>query len=830
MKKIIDKIFNITIVLILISGLLSYQFVLPARVSHAEDEIAPAVTQEEATAEASAEEPAEEPAEESAEPADEPEETAEIQQTSDLENCLDCSDADSASVNTASGTENTVAAEANTGENAISGSAENADVAENLPEENIIPAAETENNPEAVLPEAAIETGDAGAEAGGVNVVNTNITTENGQQEIINLTGETTGDVNLLETFETLLENGENSSGDGDGDEEENKKVVNINTATDVENSAEASANTGTNSIENISGNADITTGEAFAAASIINLINTNIVGDNWLLAIINILGNWTGDLIVPGEGLLFTTDSGMQFGDVVNVNEAVDVENNVSAEAGTGGNSISGAGSASISTGEAQANASAVNLINTNLVKNNWFFLIINNAGNWVGRVMGWGADGSQQSIYEYNFGSLSGLSGATGPAYDVYNYNSAANVSNTATATASTGNNSIQNSGSASISTGNATAWASAFNFVNTNIVGNNWLFGVVNNAGTWNGNVVFAYPDLAVTLSADREHAMPGEAITYTVNYKNVGKAKCGNVDLQFSLPQYLQYQSGDSGLSGSGGNNYSLSAAGLNPGEERSFNVTANVAENIPTGSEALEAVIGARTNTKEVELSNNYSSEEVSVYFAPVVIKDESALSKKESGLEIDRKDDEPAYVNGPSNHYIKVENSGKHTLYNIVVTEKIKNSSGDTVAEYNWPISKLKKGQTAYIQYQIILDNTAILGTYTYSASSEGYDQYGNKIKSEKAKAEIELLAGGAGISGAENNGEIIPPVAVEENQQPEVLGAATTSVNANYFSLWLLMLLLIPAYYYIREKKLYRRENLLRLSKRMAGFLSSFL
>lgn len=824
MEKIINKILNIVIVILVIFNLVTYQFLAAIPLSRA-DETVPAVIQEEL--------PAEEPVIIPDEPKEtiKPAETTEIQQTSDPENCLDCKDADSVSVNTASETENSAVAEANTGENSISGSAsgietladetgqdpeaqgaeEDAGTAETLPEENTLGVEETESNPEEILPDAVINTGDASAQVSAVNEINTNVYTENGQKEIINLTGESSGDVNLLETFETLLENGENSSNsENDGQEEKEKeKVVNSNTAQDVENSALASANTGANSIENADGPAVIETGNANAVAGVINLINTNIVGDNWLLAIINILGNWTGDLIVPGEGLLFTSNSGMQFGQVMNVNEAVNVENNVSAEAGTGNNSISGADSASISTGEASAKASAFNLVNTNIVNNNWFFLIINNSGNWVGRVMNWGADGDQENIFEYSFGSLAG---AAGPVFDVYNYNSAANVKNTVQTAANTGNNDIKNSGAASISTGNANAWASAFNFVNTNIVGNNWLFGVVNNAGTWNGNVVFAYPDLAVSLSADKGRAGPGETISYTVSYKNVGKAKCGNTELMLSFPQYLLYQSGGGSLSGSGGNDYHWSAEGLKPGEEKSFTVIASVAENVPAGTGSLETVAGVRTDTKEVELSNNYSSEDITVYFSPVVIKDESALSKKESGLEIDREDDAPAYVNALTSHYIKVKNSGKHTLYDIVITEKIKNLAGETVAEYAWPIEKLKKGQTAYIQYQIILDNSAILGTYAHSAAALGYDEYGNEIKSGKAKAEIELLAGASGeISGSSTCGEIIP--AAQAAQMPGEVAGTQIKKSIPGLPLWIFLAALV-AYYLAINWAMVRKKH----------------
>jgi len=924
MKKLVDKILNITIVLLLIGGLLSYQFILPARISHADDSGAdsgavqtvsgnsgsPDVqagktddtnktdsgtsdknvviddssnktdaakgtdatdnagsSGESASVNGTVQTAAVTPPAESATPAagttggtastDPAENTgtqtpvvptdnqAGTDQTSvtqlPLAGTLDANISGQTDVPVASGTDTTNATSDNNGRQSLTGgtgennketgTADNLSTSRQTADENTDAIAPADNQPASGV--AAITTGDAAAQTGAVNEANTNITTNNGKEDVENINGSTTGDINLLDTFNNILGKAKDLNADNQ-DAISHIVVTNVNSAKDVENTVSAAAETGDNAVEDTQGNADITTGNAAAVASAVNLINTNITGDNWMLAVINIFGNWTGDLIVPGNGLLTNLGSGMQFGQITNVNGAVNVTNNVSATADTGNNSISGSSGANIQTGGASAGASAVNLVNTNIVKNNWFFLIINNAGNWVGKVINWGGDESQNNTYEYDLGSLgSGQQKAGGQVVDVNNYNNAANVTNKVNASASTGNNSIQNSGNASIVTGNASAWASAFNLVNTNITGNNWLFGIVNNAGTWNGNVVFAYPDLVVKLSADKSDVKPGETVNYILSYKNIGQAACDNVDLILSLPKYLLYQSGLSNPSVSGTNNYQWSTGGLKPGEEKSLTISAKLAEDTPRETTSLEADAGVRTETKEVELSNNYASNDVNVSFSSVVIKDESALSQKESGLNIERKDDTPIYFNETANHYIKVKNSGKHTLYNIVVTEKIKNPAGDTVAEYNWPIAKLKKGQAAYIQYQLMLDNSAATGAYEHAATALGYDYYGNKIKSGQASAKIELLANAPAaqnISGAVTGGGIVPAAtASSENQQPEVLGAATASADAKYFSLWLLLLLLAPVAYYIRKNKTYRRENLLRFSKRMAGFLSSF-
>jgi len=49
--------------------------------------------------------------------------------------------------------------------------------------------------------------------------------------------------------------------------------------------------------IKDAGGSASITTGDANAAANIINVANTNVIGKNWLMAVVNIFGDWDGNL-----------------------------------------------------------------------------------------------------------------------------------------------------------------------------------------------------------------------------------------------------------------------------------------------------------------------------------------------------------------------------------------------------------------------------------------------------------------------------------------------------------------------------------------------------
>ncbi|MFN7088345.1 MAG: hypothetical protein ACK4NX_00755, partial [Candidatus Paceibacteria bacterium] len=76
----------------------------------------------------------------------------------------------------------------------------------------------------------------------------------------------------------------------------ENMSVSNTNIG-EVYNNIRVFALTGQNMANNNAGNATIVTGNARAIANAINIVNTNILGRNWILAIINILGNWQGDI-----------------------------------------------------------------------------------------------------------------------------------------------------------------------------------------------------------------------------------------------------------------------------------------------------------------------------------------------------------------------------------------------------------------------------------------------------------------------------------------------------------------------------------------------------
>jgi hypothetical protein len=165
-------------------------------------------------------------------------------------------------------------------------------------------------------------------------------------------------------------------------------------------------------------------------------------------------------------------------------------------------------------------------------------------------------------------------------------------------------------------------------------------------------------------------------------------------------------------------------------------------------------------------------------------------------------------------------------------LYNVLVTEKIKDPSGQNAAQYSWSVAKLKKGQKAVIAYQIQMGSALPLGIYKYSASAIGYTYYGDKIKSGNADNRVELAAAAAqpvSVSGEQVNENV--PVLQEEpasdNASSSVLGVSSTRIDNSW--IWLLISLTLALGYIVWNRKVYRWKVFQKIARQASGFLSSF-
>ncbi|GEM_PF-3125267 len=172
--------------------------------------------------------------------------------------------------------------------------------------------------------DSKVETGDVDVNAEVLTIANTNFYGNSDEplwlilvnnmgmwsgQIIGALTGQNySGSQGLVFTVDDSGEIIATNSGNGAGSDN-NASITNNNTNNlTVDNSAKIinnvniDANTGGNSAsKNTGGESTIKTGDVNVAASIINFVNTNLIGRTVMLGIINVFGTWIGDAVPPG-------------------------------------------------------------------------------------------------------------------------------------------------------------------------------------------------------------------------------------------------------------------------------------------------------------------------------------------------------------------------------------------------------------------------------------------------------------------------------------------------------------------------------------------------
>jgi uncharacterized repeat protein (TIGR01451 family) len=157
--------------------------------------------------------------------------------------------------------------------------------------------ADTGNN-EAFGGSTSVSTGDAAARSDVMNLVNQNIIGGTAFSMLIRVHGDWSGNIFGLPEGLSWRETDQGIeifARDPDlGSVARNLSVSTKNTAT-VNNNVQVFALTGDNKAAGEE--ASITTGSAYADSSILNIVNTNVIGSNWSNLIFTIYGNWSGNL-----------------------------------------------------------------------------------------------------------------------------------------------------------------------------------------------------------------------------------------------------------------------------------------------------------------------------------------------------------------------------------------------------------------------------------------------------------------------------------------------------------------------------------------------------
>lgn len=172
--------------------------------------------------------------------------------------------------------------------------------------------------------------------------------------------------------------------------------VVSINQEASVLDTVDQQATTGGNVAE---GTSEVTTGTALNTSEVITNANTALIGNSWMLVKIINPHYWSGSFD-NGQQPIYRDSSAAYYwlspsssypqmfthnqltasaSPTIEINNQASITNDVQLAAHTGNNTALGRRTSILHTGNAKTEAEIFNLLNTTVVGNNWYFVLLN-------------------------------------------------------------------------------------------------------------------------------------------------------------------------------------------------------------------------------------------------------------------------------------------------------------------------------------------------------------------------------------------------------------------------------------------------------------------
>jgi hypothetical protein len=577
-----------------------------------------------------------------------------------------------------------------------------------------------------------IATGDAVAYIDLLNVVNTNIINSDGLITFINDTlGYNNFDLRpdftvIYADFETAV-----STSNCELDSCSDQQILFTGTnLADIENNVTVIADTGLNTANGE--NTYIETGDAYAAANIINVANTNIVDSQYLLLVFNNFDDYAGDIILPSSNFFdkFLTTNAITFGSV-DLNNEARLENETQTVAHTGENIANGE-TVLVETGAAFAQSDITNAVNQSLIGGTTFSMLIRVHGDWTGTISGLPAGmtwrETERGIEIMNTTGNQGLPIST----ESSTITNSATIRNNVQVYALTGDNEATGN-STSIKTGNAYANSSIMNIANSNIIGSNWTNLIFNIYGNWNGNLTFGQPDLwiGVTASAPTTPIMPNTLVTYTFTVFNYGDTTAPDVILEGIFENdTLTFTEGERLPFTADFTKQRWSLGDIKNGETKEFTYVAKINEHI--NRKVVSAIpLTSRVTSSQKDANDTDNEEVVTVYVGKNRGggNNNSQKTTFPANFEITKTASHDLAQPGDTVDYtITLFNRGG-PLFDALLVDTLENEQGDIVQQHTWPLTEIKTWETITISYSMEFDSGMATGTYTNFAQLVGFHQ-----------------------------------------------------------------------------------------------------
>ncbi len=634
-----------------------------------------------------------------------------------------------------------------------------------------------ENTIENAGGDAVIETGDAIVLNQILNLVNTNVIDTNFFQTLYNMGGRVESDINLTNLFSQLRDDGATASTSNMWYQVDAEQQGEVHTTLDVD------ANSGGNAIDGAEGDTAITTGDVYAGTTLINVLNTNLIGSNIVLSVINVFGEWLGDLVLPGE-------ADLQQNDREALTRALEIEaskstlsikttqdatiiNDVFIVADTGNNSVSDTrGEATIETGAANVRTNIDSRANTTVLGGNWILGHVSALNQWAGDVwglpLGASVSGTPTGVtVEASGGNVenteqeedeSVIATSTDPVTESHTDVSASQsavITNDIAINATSGGNTIEGAeGGAAIQTGDVNVLTDIMNIANSTVMGGKVILAFVNVFGTWDGNMAFGRPDLKISKDTrfNPDPPSPDGYAFHHIYYINMGNGRAHDVVLEDTYDAdrfHMEVVNGAEHDPSTGTVKFHIGDVG--PGESGEVWYSLQFNHEQPLHFTTLHSS-GALMSTEDdwVPEDNRQNSSNLvfmnpNFYAVNVNEQPELVITKTHDF------GDQIAKV-GDSVHYtLEVENTGNAALYEVKVFDMMVNEEDEVVTQKDFAIGHMLPEEIVRIEYDLPITEEVPTGTYTNYAITNGFTSGPVFTESDEVSSVI-VIEGGTGF------------------------------------------------------------------------------
>ncbi len=307
-----------------------------------------------------------------------------------------------------------------------------------------------------------------------------------------------------------------------------------------------------------------------------------------------------------------------------------------------------------------------------------------------------------------------------------DILNTNDAA-IQNDIEVTTDTGGNSAEGVGETTINTEDAFAAANVINVANTNIVGRNWLTGIINIFGNWTGHLTFGVPDLWVGARASMSGSpLPDIPVTYTYTVINNGNAMAPDVILADDFDK--KHISNVRGITQNGivhdtQGFITWELRDLDAGEYKEVSYTANLTGmGYDDNFTFVNNYIGVESSLQDANYDDNFDFLSIKSYrLRSYDTWGGNNVVGAEPNIEIQKSnntDDQGILPCDQVEFTIVVKNTGG-TAYDGVLWDVMYDPFGDIVYEEYWELGDLATGDELLITYGVDFATTSPWGIFT---------------------------------------------------------------------------------------------------------------